>query len=76
MRHVPVTEAKATFSGLLAAVEAGETVAIMRHGRVIARLAPDLPCMAAEAFRPFWDAQEEIDVIAPDDPLPDPVAAI
>ena len=53
MRRVQVTEAKARFSGLLAAVEAGETVAIMRRGRVIARLVPDTPISAAEAFRPL-----------------------
>ncbi|WP_223296662.1 type II toxin-antitoxin system Phd/YefM family antitoxin [Thiorhodovibrio frisius] len=34
--------AKAAFSGLLAAVEAGETLAITRRGRVIARLVPAL----------------------------------
>lgn len=38
MRRVQVVEAKASFSALLAAVEAGETVAITRHGRVVDRL--------------------------------------
>ena len=55
MRCVQATEAKAKFSGLLAAVEAGETVTIMRRGRVIARLVPDAPTPAADAFRPLWD---------------------
>jgi antitoxin (DNA-binding transcriptional repressor) of toxin-antitoxin stability system len=32
MLSVPITELKAKLSGLLAAVEAGETVAIMRRG--------------------------------------------
>lgn len=76
MRHVQVTEAKATFSGLLAAVEAGETVAITRRGRVIARLVPDPPTMAADAFRPFWDHAEEIDLVAPDERTPEPVATL
>ena len=66
MRHVQVTEAKAAFSGLLAAVEAGESVAITRRGRVIARLVPKTSTMAADAFRPFWDQPEEIDLVAPD----------
>jgi len=76
MRQVRVTEAKAAFSGLLAAVEAGETVAITRRGRVIARLVPDAPTSAAEAFRPFWDNLEEIDLVAPDEETPEPVAAL
>ncbi|AHE96966.1 prevent-host-death protein [Thioalkalivibrio paradoxus ARh 1] len=73
MRRVQVTEAKAKFSGLLAAVEAGETVAIMRRGRVVARLVPDASTPAAEAFRPLWDAQDEIDLVAPADFPPEPV---
>ncbi|MTW21461.1 type II toxin-antitoxin system Phd/YefM family antitoxin [Allochromatium palmeri] len=76
MRHVQVTEAKAAFSGLLAAVEAGETVAITRRGRVIARLVPDTPSLAADAFRPFWGMHEEIDLVAPDDRPPEPVATL
>ena len=43
MRSVQITEAKAKFSGLLAEVEAGETIRIMRRGRVIARLVPERP---------------------------------
>nr|WP_296749951.1 type II toxin-antitoxin system prevent-host-death family antitoxin [Thioalkalivibrio sp.] len=76
MRRVQVTEAKARFSGLLAAVEAGETVAIMRRGRVIARLVPDTPISAAEAFRPLWQDQDEIDLIAPADAPPEPVTPL
>lgn len=53
MRSVPVVEAKARLSALLAAVEAGEEVAITRHGKVVARLAPDSPQMAADLFHPF-----------------------
>ena len=76
MRRVQVTEAKAKFSGLLAAVEAGETVAIMRRGRVIARLVPDAPTPAADAFRPLWDDPDEIDLVVPADSPPEPVTSL
>ena len=74
MRRVQVVEAKAGFSALLAAVEAGETVAITRHGRVVARLVPDAPRSAAELFEPFWAEADEIDLVAPLDAPPEPVA--
>ena len=41
MREVPASEAKAQLSALLDAVEQGETVAIKRHGRRVARLVPE-----------------------------------
>jgi prevent-host-death family protein len=66
MRTVRIVEAKAKFSALLAAVEAGEEITITRHGRVIARLVPDTPRMAAELFRPLWD-QTDIDLDVPAD---------
>lgn len=66
MRSVPVVEAKAHFSALLAAVEAGEEVAITRRGRVVARLLPDGPRTAADAFRVCWD-EGGLDVEAPAD---------
>jgi len=65
MKTVPIVEMKSHLSALLAEVESGEEIAISRHGRVIARLVPDAPRMAAEAFRSFWG--EEIDLDAPDD---------
>ena len=40
MREVRSTEAKAHLAELLRAVEHGETVAITRHGKAIAHLAP------------------------------------
>lgn len=40
MKTVGVLEAKTHLSELLAAVEAGETVIIMRRGKAIARLVP------------------------------------
>ena len=63
-------------TGLLAAAEAGETIAILRRGRVIARLVPDAPLMAAEVFRPLWEAADEIDLLAPEDAPPEPVKAL
>jgi prevent-host-death family protein len=75
MRSVQITEAKAKFSGLLAEVEAGETIRIMRRGRVIARLVPERPGMAADAFRQFWDDRDEVDLVAPKDVAPEPIKA-
>ena len=46
MRTVQVAEAKAKFSALLAAAEAGEEISITRHGKVVARIVPDTPRMA------------------------------
>jgi prevent-host-death family protein len=67
MKSVPVVEAKAHFSALLAAVEAGEEIALTRRGKVIARLVPDHPRKAADAFRDFWSHGDETDLIAPGD---------
>lgn len=71
MRTVQVVEAKAKFSSLLAAVEAGEEVAITRHGKVVARIVPDSPRTAADLFRPFWE-ETDIDLEAPQDTPPEP----
>ncbi len=79
MRAVQVVEAKAKFSSLLAAVEAGEEIAITRHGRVVARLVPDTPRMAADLFRPFWDEpdiEHDFDLAAPVDLVAEPVAPL
>jgi len=75
MRSIQIVEAKAKFSALLAAVEAGEEIAITRHGRVVARLVPDTPRMAADLFRPFWE-EPDIDLEAPTDLAPEPVAPL
>jgi len=40
MRTVQIKEAETSFSALLNAVEAGEEVAITRHGRLVARMIP------------------------------------
>ena len=78
MRHVQVVEAKAQFSALLAAVESGESVAITRHGAVVAKMVPDSPRMASEVFKPLWNAEEsdEIDLVAPVDLPPTSVSAL
>lgn len=71
MRTVQIVEAKAKFSALLAAVEAGEEIAITRHGKVVARIVPDTPRMAADLFRSFWEVSD-IDLEAPQDAPPEP----
>jgi prevent-host-death family protein len=76
MKNIPIVEAKAHFSALLAEVEAGEEIAVTRHGRVVARLVPECPRMAAEAFRPFWEDSGEIDFSAPDDRVAEAVDAL
>ena len=73
MRTVPVVQMKANLSALLAEVERGEEIAITRHGQVVARLVPDSPRMAADAFRAFWE-DGEIDLEPPSDYIPEPVA--
>lgn len=75
MRSVAVVEMKAHLSALLADVERGEEIAITRHGRVIARLVPDAPRMAADAFRPFW-GEPGIDLVAPPDAPAEPVESL
>ena len=40
MREVPATEAKTHLAQLPSSVERGETIAIIRHGRLIAHLVP------------------------------------
>ena len=41
MREIQSSDAKAHFSELLDKVEQGETIAISRHGRVVARMVPE-----------------------------------
>ena len=66
MKNVTVVEAKSHFSALLAEVEAGEEIAVTRHGKVVAWLVPDHPRMASDIFRDFW-ADDDIDLVAPED---------
>ena len=69
MRSVQVVEAKSKISELLAAVEAGETISIMRRGRVVTRLVPDVPRSATDVFRPLWLQGDDIDLAPPPDPV-------
>jgi prevent-host-death family protein len=48
MREIQAAEAKAHLSQLLDEVERGETLIITRHGRAIARLAPEVDRRQAE----------------------------
>ena len=54
MRTIKTVEAEATFSALLAAVEAGEEIAITRHGRVVARMLPGTRCPASVQPQARW----------------------
>lgn len=49
MRTIRITEAEASFQALLSAVEAGEELALTRHGRIVARM---LPCISQAAGIP------------------------
>lgn len=75
MKSISVAEAKSRFSALLAEVEAGEEIAVTRHGKVVARLVPDHPRMAADAFRDFWQGTD-IDLQAPADLQAEDVASL
>jgi prevent-host-death family protein len=75
MRSVPVVQAKASFSALLAEVEAGAEVRITRRGRTVARLVPEAAICAASLFEPFWRSDSPV-IEAPDDEPPGPLPAI
>ena len=75
MKNITVVEAKSRFSALLAEVEAGEEIAVTRHGKVVARLVPDRPRVAADAFRDFWE-DGDIDLTAPEDSPAEDVASL
>lgn len=74
MKSITVVEAKAKFSTFLAEVEAGEEIAVTRHGKIIARLVPQPRRMAIEVFRPLWDDASD-DLKAPADLPADDVAS-
>lgn len=71
IRSVPVVEARAHFSALLAEVEAGMEVRITRRGRTVARLVPERESHAASLFEPFW-ADPPPDLVVPQDSSPEP----
>jgi prevent-host-death family protein len=76
VKTITVVEAKAHFSALLAEVEGGQEIAVTRHGRVVARLVPDRPRVAADAFRDLWQDAGEVDLAAPPDRLPADVTSL
>lgn len=76
MKTFTVVEAKSHFSALLAEVEGGAEIAVTRHGKIVARLVPDRPSAAADAFRDFWADKDEIDLHAPEDVPAEAVAAL
>lgn len=75
MKTMPVVDVKAHLSAVLAEVESGQEIAITRHGKIVARLTPEHPKMAADVFRPIW-SKTPVDIQAPNDPPPEPVTAI
>ncbi len=52
MRIIRVTEAEASFQTLLSAVEAGEELALTRHGRIVARMLPGIQQSSTAGRRP------------------------
>jgi len=75
VKALSVVQAKSQFSALLAEVEAGAEIAVTRHGKVVARMVPDGPRVAASAFSDFW-LEPDIDLQAPDDPPAEEVASL
>ena len=75
MKSISIDEAKAKFSAWLTEVEAGEEIAVTRHGQVVARLVPANPPMAVEAFRDMWRI-EKWDIREPADSAPEVVVSL
>jgi len=76
MKMLTVVEAKSHFSAMLAEVEAGAEIAVTRHGKIVARLVPNHPSVAADAFRDFWADTSDIDFEAPEDKPAEDVASL
>lgn len=75
MKSMTVVEAKSHFSALLAEVEAGQEIAVTRHGKIVARVVPDHPQVAADAFRDLWST-EDLGLHAPEDLQAEDVASM
>jgi prevent-host-death family protein len=58
MREVPASAAKTHLARLLDAVERGETIAITRHGRRVARIVPEIERRRAEIEAAIADMRE------------------
>jgi prevent-host-death family protein len=77
MKSVSVVEAKAHFSALLAEVEAGGQVAVMRHGKVVARLVPEQAQTALNALEHLWAGDTcTVDLQEPADSPPRPAPLV
>jgi antitoxin (DNA-binding transcriptional repressor) of toxin-antitoxin stability system len=75
MRTIRVTEAEATFSALLSAVEAGEEIAITRYGRVVARMLPGTRLSPGAPSHPRW-GEEGMALEAPLGIATEPIAPL
>jgi antitoxin (DNA-binding transcriptional repressor) of toxin-antitoxin stability system len=75
VKALSVVQAKSGFSAMLAEVEAGAEIAVTRHGKVVARVVPDGPRVAASAFSDFW-LEPDIDLQAPQDKPAEEVASL
>jgi prevent-host-death family protein len=73
MKSFQVVEAKAKFSSMLSMVEGGQTVAITRHGKIVARLIPEKPRTAGDLFRLANQALGGASLEAPEDTVATPV---
>jgi prevent-host-death family protein len=58
MREIQASEAKARLPSLLDEVERGETLIITRHGKPIARIAPEADLLRAEVERALADVEK------------------
>jgi antitoxin (DNA-binding transcriptional repressor) of toxin-antitoxin stability system len=65
MHTVPLSEFRANASAMIDLVEQGETVRILRHGKLVAQL---VPVLAAEVARvPSWKKPiEPLNIVRPD----------
>ncbi len=76
VKSVSVAEVRAHFSALLAEVEAGGQVAIMRHGKVVARLVPGQAQPALNALEHLWAGDPRtVDLQEPADAPPRPMTS-
>ncbi len=73
MKTATIRQVKHDLGGVLALVEAGDTVEITRHGKPVATLAPPRPVKRPRARLPDFAARLKEDF--PDGPLPGPTFA-
>jgi|1048.fasta_scaffold94487_2 prevent-host-death family protein len=73
MKSFQVVEAKAKFSSMLSMVEDGQTVAITRHGKIVAKLVPEKSKTAGDLFRLANKALGGASLEPPEDKVASPV---